>query len=335
MRADRRRRHPRAQPQLARQRQADQRAVVSRASAASGAARRCLATSSSPTRRWRANAPTRASRFPASSRPSRGAWFSAPDRLRSRDRFRSRAMEALESAILARLTSPDPYLARDATGQRLTAMPDSDPTQSQRRRRFEPRNLPVPVPRSRARERRAAGWRARCARCSAGSRLDPRRPQGRARGHDARRIRLLAGRKPDAQEHPRPARAPRRRRRWCPRADIIAVQQDITLGELVRVFESAGHSRLVVYNDTLDDPVGMVHIRDLIAFMTARAAVDPAEERQAQEAVAGRPRPQGHRSRACRCRRPRSCAKSCSCRPRCGRSICWRACRRRASIWRW
>ena len=62
-----------------------------------------------------------------------------------------------------------------------------------------------------------------------------------------------------------------------PRADIVAVQQDIKLGELVRVFEGAGHSRLVAYNDTLDDPVGMVHIRDLIAFMTARAAVDPAK----------------------------------------------------------
>ena len=60
-----------------------------------------------------------------------------------------------------------------------------------------------------------------------------------------------------------------------PRADIVAVQQDIKIGELVRVFEGAAHSRLVVYNDTLDDPVGMVHIRDLIAFMTARAAVDP------------------------------------------------------------
>ena len=60
-----------------------------------------------------------------------------------------------------------------------------------------------------------------------------------------------------------------------PRADIVAVQQDIKLGELVRMFEGAAHSRLVVYNDTLDDPVGMVHIRDLIAFMTARAAVDP------------------------------------------------------------
>jgi CBS domain containing-hemolysin-like protein len=57
-----------------------------------------------------------------------------------------------------------------------------------------------------------------------------------------------------------------------PRAHIVAVQQDIALGELMKVFEKAGHSRLVAYNDTLDDPVGMVHIRDLIAFMTARAS---------------------------------------------------------------
>jgi CBS domain containing-hemolysin-like protein len=57
-----------------------------------------------------------------------------------------------------------------------------------------------------------------------------------------------------------------------PRADIIAVQRDIALGELMKVFESAGHSRLVVYDDTLDDAVGMVHIRDLVAFMTERAA---------------------------------------------------------------
>jgi CBS domain containing-hemolysin-like protein len=57
-----------------------------------------------------------------------------------------------------------------------------------------------------------------------------------------------------------------------PRADIIAVQRDIALGELMKVFASAGHSRLVVYDDTLDDAVGMVHIRDLVAFMTERAA---------------------------------------------------------------
>jgi CBS domain containing-hemolysin-like protein len=58
------------------------------------------------------------------------------------------------------------------------------------------------------------------------------------------------------------------------RADIVAVQQDITIGELVMVFAGAGHSRLVVYNDTLDDPTGMVHIRDLIGFMAARAKIE-------------------------------------------------------------
>src|SRR5499426_3840756 len=57
-----------------------------------------------------------------------------------------------------------------------------------------------------------------------------------------------------------------------PRADIISVQKDITLGELLKVFASQAHSRLVVYEDTLDDAIGMVHIRDLIALMTGRAA---------------------------------------------------------------
>ena len=57
------------------------------------------------------------------------------------------------------------------------------------------------------------------------------------------------------------------------RADIVAVKRDIALGELMSLFESAAHSRLVVYNETLDDPEGIVHIRDLLAFMTARARI--------------------------------------------------------------
>jgi CBS domain containing-hemolysin-like protein len=57
------------------------------------------------------------------------------------------------------------------------------------------------------------------------------------------------------------------------RADMIAVKRDIPLGELMDLFESAAHSRLVVYNESLDDPEGMVHIRDLLAFMTAKARV--------------------------------------------------------------
>lgn len=65
-----------------------------------------------------------------------------------------------------------------------------------------------------------------------------------------------------------------------PRADIVAVHQDIAVGELVKVFENAGHSRLVVFDDTLDDPVGMVHIRDLLAFMATRAAVPPPSSKR-------------------------------------------------------
>jgi CBS domain containing-hemolysin-like protein len=62
-----------------------------------------------------------------------------------------------------------------------------------------------------------------------------------------------------------------------PRADIIAVQQNIQLGELLKVFANAGHSRLVVYDDTLDDPTGIVHIRDVVAYLTGRAIVAPEE----------------------------------------------------------
>jgi len=57
-----------------------------------------------------------------------------------------------------------------------------------------------------------------------------------------------------------------------PRADIVAVQQEIALGELLKLFAGAGHSRLVVYDDMLDDAVGMIHLRDLVGFMTERAA---------------------------------------------------------------
>ena len=72
-----------------------------------------------------------------------------------------------------------------------------------------------------------------------------------------------------------------------PRADIIAVQKGIALGELLKVFASQAHSRLVVYDDTLDDAIGMVHIRDLIALMTARAAEAAAQGGEQQPQPTG------------------------------------------------
>ena len=56
-----------------------------------------------------------------------------------------------------------------------------------------------------------------------------------------------------------------------PRADIIAVDRSISLGDLTTVFENSGHSRMPVFVDNLDDPKGMVHIRDLLAYYTRQA----------------------------------------------------------------
>ncbi|MCZ8313952.1 hemolysin family protein [Phreatobacter sp.] len=56
-----------------------------------------------------------------------------------------------------------------------------------------------------------------------------------------------------------------------PRADIMAVQKDISLAALMQAFEDAGHTRLIVFDDTLDDPVGMVHIKDLVKHLFAEA----------------------------------------------------------------
>jgi CBS domain containing-hemolysin-like protein len=50
-----------------------------------------------------------------------------------------------------------------------------------------------------------------------------------------------------------------------PRADIIAVPETISFAELVRTFHEAGHSRLPVYRENLDEVVGMVHVKDVFA----------------------------------------------------------------------
>jgi CBS domain containing-hemolysin-like protein len=56
-----------------------------------------------------------------------------------------------------------------------------------------------------------------------------------------------------------------------PRADIIAVDDTVTIDELMAVFRQAEHSRLPVYHQTLDDPRGMIHIRDLMSWITSQA----------------------------------------------------------------
>jgi magnesium and cobalt transporter len=59
-----------------------------------------------------------------------------------------------------------------------------------------------------------------------------------------------------------------------PRADIAAVSVDIEVRELVQVMSAKGHSRLPVYRETLDDVVGMVHIKDVLTCLVAEQPFD-------------------------------------------------------------
>ena len=63
-----------------------------------------------------------------------------------------------------------------------------------------------------------------------------------------------------------------------PRADIIAIAANASLADVLSLFRTAGHSRLPVHGDTLDDPRGMVHIRDLVDYLAGRA--ESAENRR-------------------------------------------------------
>ena len=52
-----------------------------------------------------------------------------------------------------------------------------------------------------------------------------------------------------------------------PRADIVAMPVDVTLDQALDQIRREGHSRLPVYREQLDDIVGMVHIKDLFAYV--------------------------------------------------------------------
>lgn len=71
-----------------------------------------------------------------------------------------------------------------------------------------------------------------------------------------------------------------------PRADIEAVDITTKLGDLMGLFEQSGHSRMPVYAETLDDPRGMVHIRDVLAHITRAAKVKRARGARKADAAA-------------------------------------------------
>ena len=57
-----------------------------------------------------------------------------------------------------------------------------------------------------------------------------------------------------------------------PRVDIVAIEDTASMRELMHRFLEAGHSRLPVYRETLDEITGMVHVKDFLAWMTATGA---------------------------------------------------------------
>jgi magnesium and cobalt transporter len=52
-----------------------------------------------------------------------------------------------------------------------------------------------------------------------------------------------------------------------PRADIVAMRADLTLEQAIGQIRGDGHSRLPVYREQLDDIAGMVHVKDVFAYV--------------------------------------------------------------------
>jgi len=62
-----------------------------------------------------------------------------------------------------------------------------------------------------------------------------------------------------------------------PRADIIAVDLETPFNELLAEFIEAEHSRMPIYRETLDDPIGVVHVKDVFKLV-ANEAKRPAPD---------------------------------------------------------
>ena len=52
-----------------------------------------------------------------------------------------------------------------------------------------------------------------------------------------------------------------------PRPDIVAMRADVTLQQALEQIRTDGHSRLPIYREQLDDVLGMIHIKDVFAYV--------------------------------------------------------------------
>jgi magnesium and cobalt transporter len=61
------------------------------------------------------------------------------------------------------------------------------------------------------------------------------------------------------------------------RVDIVAIEIDTPFDEVVRIIVEQGHSRFPVYRETLDDVVGLLHVKDIFAYLADRRPVKLAK----------------------------------------------------------
>ena len=53
-----------------------------------------------------------------------------------------------------------------------------------------------------------------------------------------------------------------------PRADIVGLELDTDVKDILKIFSESNHSRIPVYRETLDNPIGMLHMKDLISVFS-------------------------------------------------------------------
>ncbi len=63
-----------------------------------------------------------------------------------------------------------------------------------------------------------------------------------------------------------------------PRADIVGIERSCTFAELTARFVEAEHSRMPVYKETLDEPVGVVHVKDVFKLLASKSRQPKPED---------------------------------------------------------
>ena len=59
-----------------------------------------------------------------------------------------------------------------------------------------------------------------------------------------------------------------------PRIDMIAAEKNISIDELIELFEKEGHSRIPVYEDRVDNILGVIYAKDLLVFISEKGKKD-------------------------------------------------------------